>query len=194
KHRLEIRFQSVLRHRFASSSGISCALCQTSVIGGRRKTGRLAKGGGKGARLAEANRQSDLGHRRSRPGEQRLGAIDAPAGVVAVRRYAERLLEGPAEMVGAQAYELGKVRQRYRIGQVIFDVGGDDALLPTGKTAAHGALARRAGAVKAHQLMGKHAAEGLDVAAVVRLRPFDQPNKLLCRGEHMRILEEEARR
>ena len=77
---------------------------------------------------------------------------------------------------------------------MIFDVGGDDALLPTGKTAAHGALARRAAAVKAHQLMGKHAAEGLDVAAIVRLRPFDQPNKLLRRGEEMRILEEQARR
>jgi len=77
---------------------------------------------------------------------------------------------------------------------VIFDVGGDDALLPTGKTAAHGALERRADAVEAHQLMGKHAAEGLDVAAIVRLRPFGQPNKLLCRGEQMRILEVQARR
>ena len=77
---------------------------------------------------------------------------------------------------------------------MIFDVGGDDALLSTGKTAAHGALERRADAVEAHQLMGKHAAESLDVAAIVRLRPFDQPNKLLRRREEMRILEEEARR
>src|SRR6476620_8829825 len=97
-------------------------------------------------------------------------------------------------MVGTQADELGKLRQRYRVGKVILDIGGDDALLPTGKTAAHGALARRAGAVEAHQLMGKHAAESLDVAAVVGLRAFDQPNKLLRRGEEMRILEEEARR
>src|SRR6476646_4340581 len=97
-------------------------------------------------------------------------------------------------MVGAQADELGKVCQRYRIGQVIFDIGGDDALLPAGKTAAHGVLAGRGTAVEAHQLMGKHAAESLDVASVVRVRPLGQPNKLLRRGEEMRILEEETRR
>ena len=47
-----------------------------------------------------------------------------------MRRYSEGLLEGPAEIMGAQPNKLREGRQRDLVGQVLFDIGGDDPLLP----------------------------------------------------------------
>jgi len=47
-----------------------------------------------------------------------------------MRRQAERLLEGPAEIVRTQADQPGESRKRYRLGKMFFDVARDDALLP----------------------------------------------------------------
>jgi hypothetical protein len=60
------------------------------------------------ARFAEAQLERDVGLRRTRICQQRLGALDASVDVVAVQWNAERLLEGAAEIVGA---EVNDVRQ-----------------------------------------------------------------------------------
>ena len=52
-----------------------------------------------------------------------------------MRRKAEGLLEGAAEVVGAQARELRESRKRYLLRQMLLDVRADDALLPGGQPA-----------------------------------------------------------
>src|SRR3984893_10891672 len=91
-------------------------LAQAPVIGGRGQPGRLAKSGGERACLAESYGKSDIGHRRSWLCQQRLGAFDAPAGMVAMRRRAEGLLERSTEIVRAQADPLRERGARYRLG------------------------------------------------------------------------------
>ena len=44
---------------------------------------------------------------------------------------AEGLLERPTEIVRAQTDQLGKPGERYLLGKVLIDIGGDDALLPS---------------------------------------------------------------
>src|SRR3984893_5043664 len=90
-------------------------LAQAPVIGGRGQPGRLAKSGGERACLAESYGKSDIGHRRSWLCQQRLSAFDAPAGMVAMRRRAEGLLERPTEIVRAPADQLRARGERYRV-------------------------------------------------------------------------------
>ena len=72
--------------------------CEAAVICGRRQPGRPAKRRGERACLAEAQRQSDIGHRWRRLGQQHLGVLDAALVVIAMRRHAEGLLERPAKV------------------------------------------------------------------------------------------------
>src|ERR1700730_2249295 len=108
--------------------------CEASAIRGRSEAGRLAKRGGERACLAEADRHSDLRHRRCGFRQQHLGVLDAAAAVKSMRRHAERFFEGAAEIVRAQANELRESGERYLLGKMLLDIGGDRALLPRGET------------------------------------------------------------
>jgi hypothetical protein len=84
------------------------------------------------------------------------------------------LLEGPAEVEGAQSGEVGERRKRDRLGQVLVDVGRDDALLPSAQAASslcHGVIRY---AMKPHQLMCEHGTQGFEVELVIQHRGFQQ--------------------
>src|SRR5260370_393821 len=112
-----------------------------SVVGscrsGRGKAGRFGKCRAERTGLAEARGQSDLRHRERRIGQQNLRALDASAGVIAVRRHAKGLLEGPAEIVRAEPNQLRELGERDLVAKVLLDVRDRDPLLPGGETAAH---------------------------------------------------------
>src|SRR5580704_3661582 len=109
---------------------------QASAIVRRGLTGGLAKGGGEGARRAEAERHAYLRHGVARFRQQRLGVLDATAAVIVMRWNTERLLERPAEIMGAQAHKACQCGERYLLDQVLLDVVGDDPLLPGREPAA----------------------------------------------------------
>jgi hypothetical protein len=52
-----------------------------------------------------------------------------------MRWHSERLLEGPAKIVPAQADKLRKRVKRYPLRKMFLDVGGDDPFLPRGEPA-----------------------------------------------------------
>src|SRR5262245_49214854 len=72
---------------------------EASVIRRRGQPGRLAKRRRERAGLAEADRQSDIGHRWLWLGQQHLGPLDPAIVVISVRRQSEGLLERPTEVV-----------------------------------------------------------------------------------------------
>src|SRR6476660_9303466 len=111
-----------------------------------------------------------------------------------MRRDPERLLKGPAEMIGAQVRELGQLGKRHWLRKVFLDVGRHDTLLPGGEPASDKSLAVCAALVDAYELVRKYSAECFEIGAIVGLRmAFDQRHKLLRRGEERGIIEEEAR-
>jgi hypothetical protein len=112
-------------------------------------------------------------HRKCRLRQKRLGALDTLVRVIAVRRDAERLLEGPAEVKGAQVRELGQLGKRHRLAKVLLDIGGHDTLLPGSEPASDGSLAFCAALVNAHELVRQHSAECFEIGAIVGLRTFD---------------------
>src|SRR6476659_3061622 len=166
---------------------------EVSPIRGRREARRLAECGGERACLAEADRQSDLGHRGCGFRQQYLGVLDASAAVISMRRHSERLLEGTAEIVRAQADELREGRQRYLLGKMFLDVGGDRALLPSGKSATGGSLDAWSPGIETPKLMREDGAEGFAVAPVVG-PAVDQCRQLERRFPQRAIFEEQAGR
>ena len=77
----------------------SARLCDGQPIRRRRDARRLVERCGERARFAVADGHSDIRHRRRGLRQQKLGAFDATAVVISMRRHAERLLEGPAEII-----------------------------------------------------------------------------------------------
>src|SRR5262249_48544870 len=77
-----------------------------AVVAGRGEPGHLAKRRREGAGLTEAQRQPDIGHRSCARFQQALAMFDAAAGVIAMRRHAEGLLERAAEVIGTQVSKL----------------------------------------------------------------------------------------
>ena len=118
----------------------SARLCKGPAIRRRRDARRLVERRGERARFAVADGHSDIRHRRRGLRQQQLGAFDATAVVISMRRHAERLLEGPAEIIRAQANEPRESRERYRLGEMLLDVGSDRALLPGGEATLRGNL------------------------------------------------------
>src|SRR2546430_11588192 len=105
-------------------------LSKASPVRGRCRARRLAKGCRERTRFAEADLQRDLGDRGRGLRQQRPGVLDAAGVVIAMGRHAERLLEGSAEMIRAQANEARQRRERDLFGDVVFNVSGYTALLP----------------------------------------------------------------
>src|SRR3977135_4460152 len=84
-------------------------------------------------RLAVADGQSDIRYGRRRLRQKELGAFHAALIVIAMRRQAGRVLEGPAKVVRTEPGQPCESRKRDRFGEMVFDIGSDHALLPGGQ-------------------------------------------------------------
>jgi len=116
--------------------GIAARSSEGAAILGRGFAGKLAKRGGERARLAEADAEPDLRHRQRALGQQGLGALDAPAREIPVRRHAERLLERAGEMERAQPRFSSQGCERDLVGKMRVDVLRQLLLLPGGQPSA----------------------------------------------------------
>src|SRR5438309_885009 len=153
---------------------IACPrLSEPAAVRGRRRSGRLAKARGERTRFAEAHLQGDLGDRGRGLRQERPGVLDAASVVIAMGRHAERLLEGSAEMIRAQANEARQRGERYLFGDVFFNVSGYSALLPGSETAARRRFGATRAAIAVHEVMGQHDAERLAIMLVLTTA-FDQ--------------------
>ena len=95
-----------------------------------------------------------------------------------MRRPTEGLLEGPTEIVGAEADQLRERGERYRLGKVLLDIGDDGPLLPGGESATDLWFQARHPGIEPHQLMGQYDAESFEVWPMVRAGAFDQGRQL----------------
>ena len=111
-----------------------------------------------------------------------------------MRRHAERLLEGPAEIMRAEARQPRQGAERYRLGKMILDIAGDRALLPGREPAAHARLGGCRPAVEAQQLMRQDDAESVEIRAALGAGLLDQPRELERGVGQVGILEEQPRR
>src|SRR6202012_1246502 len=103
--------------------------------------------------------EADLRHGILACSQHDLRLLDPPAGMVAVRRNAEGLLERPTEIVSAQASGPRQRRERDLFGQVLLDIAGYDPLLPTGEPAPHRRLGARNPSIQANQFMHQNEAK-----------------------------------
>src|SRR5262245_1264579 len=78
-----------------------------TAVAARRFAGDFAKGGRERTCFAETDIKSDFRHRQFALRQQALGAFDAPAGEISVRRHAERLFERAGKMIRAELGHLG---------------------------------------------------------------------------------------
>jgi hypothetical protein len=88
--------------------------------------------------------------------------------------HAERLLERPAEMVRAQASELGEGGERDLVGEMLLDITCDSALLPAGEPTPDRRLDVGRTGTETHKFVGEHDAERFTVKPIDRPGPFDQ--------------------
>src|SRR5581483_12271873 len=120
--------------------------------------------------FGEPDAHADLGHRYRTFGEESFRMLDAPVRVVTVRRLSEGLLEGSAEMIGAETGKLGERCERNRFGKMLLDIGGDNALLPGGEPAAEHLLGAAFAPPRAHQFVDQNMPECLQIAEAVDVR------------------------
>ena len=92
------------------------ALSERAVVAARRLARDLSEDGGVRTRFAEADRQSDFGHGILSLSQHELRPLDPPDRVVPMRRNAERLLERPAKMKGAQPSQTRQRGERNLLG------------------------------------------------------------------------------
>src|SRR5262245_45252762 len=97
-------------------------LSEAAAVLGWRFADDFAERRGKCARLPEAHVESDFRHRQVALCQQALGAFDATAGEIAMRRHAERLLERTREMVRAELHQLGQGQECDILGKMLVDV------------------------------------------------------------------------
>src|SRR5258706_10650642 len=102
---------------------------------------------------------------------QRLGVVDATSVEIAMVRHAERPLEGPAEMIRAQPNAVREGGKRYLLGDVFFDIGGHDPLLPGGETAARRRVASAPTGASAPGLNRHHHTAGLPAKPILPPAP-----------------------
>src|SRR5712691_9344541 len=97
-----------------------------------------------------------------------------------MRRHTEGLLEGAAEVTGAQPHELRELGERYRLRKVFCDIVGDDPLLPRRKTASHRRIGATSTCIEAYELMRQHDAKRFAIAPTFRA-VLNQPRQFDCR-------------
>src|ERR1044072_8743796 len=114
--------------------------------------------------------------------------------MISVRREAERSLEGVAEVGRAQANQLCESRERYRLGEMIFDVGRDGALLPGCKATLRGRGDPWRSGIETNKLIRQDGAKRLEVMAAVGVGILAHPTELEGCIRHGGILEEQPSR
>ena len=100
--------------------------------------------------------------------------LNAAAGVKAMWRHAERLLERSTEVIRTQTGELGESGKRDLICEVLFDIARDGSLLPTGKSASHWSRDTRRTLTEMHEFMRQDNAESFAIAPIIGLGALDQ--------------------
>src|SRR5258708_39161921 len=87
------------------------------------------------------------------------------AAVISMRRRTKRLPEGTTKMVWTKANQPRQSRERYLLGEMFFDVGGDHALLPGSEAAPHRNFATRPPDDETNKLVRQYDAEGFEITA-----------------------------
>src|SRR6478672_897539 len=144
-----------------------------AVVGGRCAS-LPAECGSKRAGAAETQHYANLRHRNRALCQQQRGILHAAVGLVPMRWHSERLLEGPAEIVPAQADELRKRVERYPLRKMFLDVGGDDPLLPRGEPTPDLGLHGGHPGVETDELVYKHDAKSVKIEPIFRPGAVDQ--------------------
>src|SRR5262245_892888 len=93
------------------------------------------KGSAERAGAMESHIERNLGDRCAGVCQQSLGAFNAPARPVAIRRLPEGLLEGSQKMIWAQPHQIGEHVERDVLRKALLDEIHDALLLPRGKSA-----------------------------------------------------------
>jgi hypothetical protein len=89
--------------------------------------------------------------------------------------------------------QLGKPGERYLLGKVLIDIGGDDALLPSRETPSHRSFPAPNPGIEPRQLVRQDDAESLKIGSAGRGRTLDQPRQLERRLPQRVVLEEQPR-
>src|SRR5690349_11125445 len=149
------------------------------------------------AGLRETERHADLRHRPIPVGKQHLGTLDAASDEVAMRRCAERVLEGAGKMEWAQPRDLGERRERHVLREVLLDEFRDPMALPSRKPAAviiRVELAACLTSIETKKLVGKQDAQGFCILLPPdsRLAAALVP-ELRCDGPQTGVAEIQAR-
>src|ERR1700738_3084309 len=114
--------------------------------------------------------------------------------VVSMRRRTERLPEGATKMVWTEANQPRQSPERYLVGEMFFDVGGDHALLPGSEATPRRNFDARRPGIETNKLVRQHEAEGFKIRAAIGACALD-PSLELERSVRQRcILEEKPRR
>src|ERR1700738_346704 len=101
------------------------------------------------------------------------------AAVVSMRRRTERLPEGTTKMVLTEANQPRQSRERYLLGEMLFDVGGDHALLPGREATPHRNFdARRRPSIETNKLVRQYDAEGFKIRAAIGACTLEQSLEL----------------
>src|SRR5258708_37081610 len=98
--------------------------------------------------------------------------------VVSMGRRPERLPEGTTKMVWTEANQPRQSRERYLLGEMFFDVGGDHALLPGSEAAPRRNFDARRPGIEPNKLMRQHDAEGFKIRAAIDACTLDRPLQL----------------
>ena len=116
------------------------------------------------------------------------------AAVISMRRRTERLPEGTTKMVRTEANQPRQSRERYLLGEMFFDVGGDHALLPGGEAAPYRNFDARRPGIETNKLVRQHDAEGFEIRAATDACTLDQSLELERSVRQCCIFEEKPRR
>src|SRR5450631_2355987 len=127
------------------------------------------------------------------PRQHHLRPLDAPVGMVAMRRNAERLLERPAKVKGAQSSPPRQRGKRNLLGKMFLDIGGHDPLLPGGQATPYGRVSARRSAIEANEFVNQNDAKSFDIEPARACRCLERLSELCCRAPDRSVLEEQAR-
>src|SRR6266850_419042 len=114
--------------------------------------------------------------------------------VVSMRRRTEGLPEGTTTMVWTEVNQPRQSRERYLLGEMFFDVGGDHALLPGSEAAPRRNFDARRPGIETNKLMRQHDAEGFKIRAAIGACRLDQSLELERSVRHCCFFEEKPRR
>src|SRR5258708_33182405 len=109
--------------------------------------------------------------------------------VVSMGRRPERLPEGTTKMVWTEANQPRHSRERYLLGEMFLDVGGDHALLPGSEATPRRNFDTRRPGIETNKLVRQHGAEGFKIRTVTGACTLDQFLELESSGPQCCIFE-----